>query len=84
MSGPAPKPKITCKYSCNVCGLVNREVQVYARESHESVIDWMNEQVITSVAVDHALRRCSATAFQNLMIPFDEDKDEWIGQARQP
>jgi len=80
--GPAPKPKITVLYSCFLCGLVDRKVEVYARESHEDMIEWLKEQAISAVAVDHATRQCPARSFQNLKIPFDPDVTEWIGQAR--
>ena len=62
--------EIKVKYSCHRCGLKDAEVLVSARSS-EDVIEWLNQTVNPNVKYDHTMRspRCTATSFQNLMIP---------------
>ena len=73
---------ITVKYSCNLCGIKNREVQIPAREHADvDVVKWMKEVVGKILSDDHALRspNCHPTSLSDVMIPMPPEA-EFIGQ----
>lgn len=57
-------------YTCEECGLKDREVKVRARGS-EDVVTWVENICIIGVAADHLMTspRCRATHMTNLKIP---------------
>lgn len=60
---------ITVKYSCDVCGLTDVQVEVRARED-EDVTTWM-DQTVRRIARHHSGTSpfCTARTLKNLMIP---------------
>jgi len=74
---------ITILFSCDVCGLVDAECKVRAREKGEDVAHYVQNVIGREVAYQHQLQSftCPATSFQNLKIPIDKnDPDCWIGK----
>lgn len=71
---------ITCKYSCKVCGIVNREVQVPARTT-EDVVVWMQKVVALAIFIDHRQKspKCNSETISDLMIPMPPGA-EFVGQ----
>lgn len=58
------------RYSCDLCGIKDREVQVQARGG-ENVVEWMENTCIIALANDHARLspNCRPQTLTNLMIP---------------
>lgn len=77
-------PSVTLQvlYSCELCGVEDRQVEV--RERHgtaEDVRDWM-KYVIEEVCRDHtALSNCRAVELKCLKIPVVDCKDTFVGKA---
>lgn len=76
---------ITVKYSCAICGIHNREVEVPARESPDEDVKHYVEQVIgEKIGFDHMSHspECFASVMKDLWIPLPkDDPDAWIGKA---
>lgn len=70
---------IKIKYSCEKCGLVDRELKVAPRESQAyDVVAWMND-VAQMIKDDHRWisPKCTAKSAKNVKIP---NTGKWIGQ----
>ncbi len=73
---------ITVLYSCKECSIVDRKVQVPAREGAEvDVVEWMNEVVMPCLQLDHIelSPRCRARSLQMVKIPHPPEA-EFVGQ----
>lgn len=71
---------ITLFYSCKHCGLVERPVQVPAREA-EDVAVWVKQVVAKVIGDDHVTVSpgCNANSITHLKIPMPKDA-QFIGQ----
>lgn len=72
---------ITVLYSCELCGIIDKPVQVPAREHHEiDVAHWMREVVGRSISLDHeqASPTCHPKSLTNIKVPLSGA--EFIGQ----
>lgn len=69
------------KYSCKLCGIKRREVQVKPRDPrNQSVTSWM-ESIMFPLQFDHEMQSpsCPAKELSELMIPFAEDAN-FVGE----
>lgn len=78
---------ITVKYSCAICGITDREVEVPARESPDEDVKHYVEQVIgEKVGFDHMVKspECFASVMKQLQIPLPpkDDPNPWIGKPK--
>ena len=66
--------QVTIRYSCELCGLKDREVSVPAR-SGEDILDWMKGVCEVALVADHdeTSPDCCPASFQNVMIPISGD-----------
>ena len=66
-------PYLECKFSCEACGVKNALVPVTVRRD-ESVTEWMDREVIPTVASAHRYLSpgCKATKLTQLMIPMSD------------
>lgn len=62
---------ITCKYSCDECGLKRVEVQVPARPEAMEVTRWVKEVAAYVIYADHSCRspECKSNMMSEMMIP---------------
>lgn len=62
-------PKITCKYSCHLCGINKVEVDVPAR-GDEDILQWM-DVLAARLSADHRERspHCRPITLSDVMIP---------------
>jgi hypothetical protein len=62
--------EITVKYSCHLCGIVKREVQVRAR-GDEDVVQWLEQVCISDLVKDHSSvsPECRPSELKDIMIP---------------
>jgi hypothetical protein len=61
---------LVVKYSCPLCRIKDREVEVRARES-EDVIQWLEGTCFPAIGADHmtSFPACGATSLTDLKIP---------------
>lgn len=72
---------ITVLYSCKKCGIVDRPVQVPAREHQDiDVVHWMQNIVARSVSIDHqqVSPSCIPDTLSDIKVPIADS--EFIGQ----
>lgn len=64
---------ITVKYTCEACGLKDRDVIVPEREGDEDVVHYVRDVIGACVGEDHARTspQCQAKTITNLKIPID-------------
>jgi len=62
---------IGVKYSCALCGIVKKEVQVKVRGPNEDVVSWVKDTVGHALGYDHmkASPSCQTTKLSEVMIP---------------
>lgn len=72
---------ITVLYSCEKCGIIDKPVQVPAREHHEiDVAYWMREVVGLAASLDHQQTspHCRPDSLTNIKVPLGGA--DFIGQ----
>jgi hypothetical protein len=62
---------ITCKYSCDECGLHRVEVTVPARPKSMDIARWVQNVAAYMVYADHSCRspKCRSNTMSEMMIP---------------
>jgi hypothetical protein len=63
-------PTIDVLYTCDVCGLTDIHVPVFARTT-EDVVVWLEQVAAPALARDHGWRSpdCPVTSFTNVKVP---------------
>ena len=72
---------ITVLYSCESCGLKDREVIVPERDPDDDVVKYVREIIMECVGADHSTTSpsCRATHLANLKIPYDPNSNLPVG-----
>lgn len=70
---------ITCKFSCQACGVRDAPVRVRARYDAEDVVSYVKNIIGIAVLIEHERLspNCDSTVMSTLKIPFDEDDPGW-------
>lgn len=79
-----PSQTVKVQYQCLLCGTLDREVEMPAREPHQDVIWWVQRRMMPALMRDHAERSpdCPADKFDWVKIPVAGDfKTGLIGGA---
>ncbi len=78
---------ITIKYTCNSCGILDRDVICPERQANEDVVAYLRETLAECVAADHSDHspHCRAATMTNLKIPIDANNPKArIGEKPKP
>ncbi|MCB1865794.1 MAG: hypothetical protein KDG50_10210 [Chromatiales bacterium] len=73
-------PKITIQYTCPLCNLVDRRIEVQERADNQGIGEWM-EALAVEMATDHDGLHpdCHPSRFTNVRIPTYEGQP--VGRA---
>lgn len=73
---------IKVQYSCDACGIENREVSIRYRESDEPILAWM-EIVIASLGFDHHSQspHCHPELLSRIKIPVPDGSQQIGGPS---
>jgi len=69
---------VKIKYSCALCGINKRELEVNPRDPERDVVAWV-DSLKGPLLIDHSMQspQCPATTITELMIPAE---GEYVGQ----